>query len=579
MPCQSGVFLQATRADAVGFHGKYRRLRMRKCDTLMQPSKFFSHIKEDAAAGLVVFLIAVPLCLGIALASGAPLFSGLIAGIVGGLVVGAFSGSHVSVSGPAAGLTAILLTAIGKLGAFDMLLLSVVIAGCIQLILGFAKAGTIANYFPSNVIKGMLAAIGIIIILKQLPNAFGYFRPVAVDSAFEDDDTANMFTNMLSTIRYVHVGATAITAVSLVIILFWKKIPGVKAVPAALAAVLAGIALQALFAKLGGVWALGPKHLVNLPVPASVQDFAHQFTLPRFSALGDKQVWITGITIAVIASIETLLNLEASDKLDKLKRYSSPNRELQAQGLGNIVSGLLGGLPVTSVIVRSSANIDSGARSRLSTMLHGSLLLVCAAFIPALLNKIPLATLAAVLLVTGFKLCKPGVFKEMFRNGKYQWVPFVVTVVTIVFTDLLIGIGVGMAVSVLFLLRGNMKSTYYFSKRRNTQGQAIQIELAQEVSFLNKASILLTLDHLPEDTTVIIDASKTAYIDYDVLEIIREFASVKSKARNISVLLTGFKPEYKISNHPQETISTVQSNVQIIALGTHEELIRELQMN
>lgn len=579
MPCQAGAFPVYPRMDGDGLYLETTTGCACKNATRMQPSKFFSHIREDAAAGLVVFLIAVPLCLGIALASGAPLFSGLIAGMVGGLVVGALSGSHVSVSGPAAGLTAILLTAIGNLGAFDILLLSVVIGGCIQLALGLLKAGTIANYFPSNVIKGMLAAIGIIIILKQLPNAFGYFRPAPADSAFEDDDTANMFTNMLSTLKYVHTGATVIAVVSLAIILFWKKIPGVKVIPAALAAVIAGIALQALFAKMGGAWALGPKHLVSLPVPASVPDFVHQFTLPRFSALGDKQVWITGITIAVIASIETLLNLEASDKLDKQKRYSSPNRELKAQGIGNIVSGLLGGLPVTSVIVRSSANIDAGARTRLSAMVHGTLLLVCAAFIPVLLNKIPLATLAAVLLVTGFKLCKPSVFMEMFRNGKYQWVPFVVTVVTIVCTDLLIGIGVGMAVSVLFLLRGNMKSTYYFSKRRNPQGQAIQIELAQEVSFLNKASILLTLDHLPENTTVIIDASKTAYIDYDVLEIIREFASVKSKAHNISVLLTGFKPEYHISNHPQETISDVQANVQITALGTHEELIRELQTN
>ncbi|HEY0272891.1 MAG TPA: SulP family inorganic anion transporter [Chitinophaga sp.] len=545
----------------------------------MQPSKLFAHIKEDAAAGLVVFLIAVPLCLGIALASGAPLFSGLIAGIAGGLVVGALSGSHVSVSGPAAGLTAILLTAIGNLGAFDILLVSVVIAGGLQLVLGFAKAGTIANYFPSNVIKGMLAAIGIIIILKQLPNAFGYFRPAPADSAFEDDDTSNMFVNMVSTIKYVHIGATIITVVSLLIILYWKKIPGLKVVPAALAAVIAGVGLQIAFSHLGGSLALSPKHLVSLPVPASVQDFLGQFTFPRFSALGNKEVWITGITIAVIASIETLLNLEAADKLDKQKRYSSPNRELKAQGIGNIVSGLLGGLPVTSVIVRSSANIDAGARTRLATMLHGALLLVCAAFIPALLNKIPLATLAAVLLVTGYKLCKPAVFREMFQNGKYQWVPFVVTVVTIVATDLLIGISVGMAVSVLFLLRGNIKSSYFFSKSRYRQGQGIRLELAQEVSFLNKASILLTLDHLPANTTVIIDASKTAYIDYDVLEIIREFAGIKAPAKNITVLLTGFKPEYKISNHPQETIHDVENNVQVIALGNHEQLIKELQMN
>ncbi|PUZ26589.1 carbonic anhydrase [Chitinophaga costaii] len=545
----------------------------------MQRTKLFAYIKEDAAAGLVVFLIAVPLCLGIALASGAPLFSGLIAGMAGGLVVGALSGSHVSVSGPAAGLTAILLTAIGSLGAFDILLASVVIGGCIQLLLGFVKAGTIANYFPSNVIKGMLAAIGIIIILKQLPNAFGYFRPAAADSAFEDDDTSNMFVNMISTLKYVHIGATIITVISLLIILYWKKIPGLKVIPAALAAVIAGIGLQLMFSRIGGSFALSPKHLVSLPVPSSVQDFIGQFTFPRFSALGNKEVWVTGVTIAIIASIETLLNLEAADKLDKQKRYSSPNQELKAQGIGNIVSGMLGGLPVTSVIVRSSANIDAGARTRMASIIHGALLLVCAAFIPVFLNKIPLATLAAVLLVTGFKLCKPAVFKEMFLNGKYQWVPFLVTVVTIVATDLLIGISVGMAVSVLSLLRGNIKSSYYFSKSRYREGQGIRLELAQEVSFLNKASILLTLDHLPANTTVIIDASKTAYIDYDVLEIIREFTNVKALSKNINVLLTGFKPVYKIVNHPQETIHSVESNVQVIALGNHEQLIKELQMN
>jgi len=552
---------------------------------MSKQSSLFSNVKGDIPAGLVVFLIAVPLCLGIALASGAPLFSGLISGIIGGLVIGALSGSNLSVSGPAAGLTAVVLTAITKLQAFDIFLVAVFIGGVLQLGLGLIKAGTVANYFPSNVIKGMLSAIGIIIILKQIPHAFGYDKNLEGDFAFIQVDGDNSFSALLSSINHIHLGATLITIISLLIIIYWGKIPKLNIIPAPLVAVITGAVLNALFVSSGSSLALAQNHLVSLPVPDSFRDFLGQFTFPNFSAITDKEVWIVGATIAIVASVETLLNVGATEKLDPLKRTASPNRELRAQGIGNMVSGLIGGLPITSVIVRSSANINAGGRTRLSTMVHGALLLSCAALIPGLLNKIPLATLAAVLLVTGYKLCKISIFKEMFRNGKYQWVPFLVTVVAIVLTDLLVGIALGMAVSVIAILRGNMKSPYYFRKEQYHTGDTIRLELAQEVSFLNKASILLTLDHMPEGSTVVIDASKTVYIDYDVLEIIREFKDVKAPQKNISVMLTGFKDVYKIPNTWHDGDDGVPSqnpgenHVRIVSSGDHQQLMKELQLN
>ena len=545
-------------------------------------TSFFSNIKGDFSAGLVVFLIAVPLCLGIALASGAPLFAGMISGIIGGLVIGFLSGSQLSVSGPAAGLTAVVLVAITKLGAFDIFLLSVVIGGALQLLLGLIKAGTVANYFPSNVITGMLTAIGIIIILKQLPHAFGYDANSAGDFAFFQVDGDNTFSALLTAINHINLGATLITIISIFIILYWSKIPKLNVVPAPLVAVITGILLTLAFSG-SELLALGSNHLVNLPVPESFGDFIGQFTLPRFSAIGSKEVWLTGLTIAIVASVETLLNVEATDKLDPLKRYTSPNRELKAQGVGNILSGLIGGLPITSVIVRSSANINAGGKTKMATMVHGSLLLICTAMIAGLLNKIPLATLAAVLLVTGYKLCKISIFKEMFKNGKYQWMPFAVTVVAIVFTDLLVGIALGMIVSVLAILRGNMKSSYYFRKEKYHSGDTIRLELAQEVSFLNKASILLTLDHVPENITLVIDAHKTAYIDFDVLQTIREFKDIKAPQKNIKVILTGFKKVYNIQNTPdltaEEQSRLTSPQVHTISSGNHKELLKELQLN
>lgn len=540
-----------------------------------------SNIKGDLSAGLVVFLIAIPLCLGIALASGAPLFAGLIAGILGGIVVGAFSGSNLSVSGPAAGLITIVAAAILKLGTWETFLLAVFLAGALQLLLGFVKAGIIANYFPSNVITGMLTAIGISIIITQIPHAFGHDEQAEGQLAFIQVSGENIITSALSSIRHIQLGAAIITAASILILLYWSKVPKIGSIPAALVAVLAGVGINQLFIATGSSLALEQSHLVTLPVAESMEGFLSQFSFPDFSQLMNSQVWIIAGTIALVASIETLLNLEATDKLDPLKRYSDPNRELRAQGLANMASGLIGGLPITSVIVRSSANINAGGRTKMATITHGTLLLVCAALIPMVLNMIPLSTLAGVLLVTGYKLCKPTVFKQMFAKGKYQWIPFAVTVLTIVFTNLLVGVAVGLCVSVLFLLWGNMKTPYMFRKERYRTGDMFVLDLSQEVSFLNKANILLTLDKMPENSTVIIDAAQTVYIDQDVLDIIREFAQIKAPQKQIKVVLRGFKDAYKINNTDHLFMNGEKESPVVVpnSQGTHKELLKELSVN
>jgi carbonic anhydrase len=497
-------------------------------------------------------------------------------------VVGFFSGSQLSVSGPAAGLITIVAAAILKLGSFEAFLMAVFIAGGLQLILGFVKAGIIANYFPSNVITGMLTAIGISIILTQIPHAFGHDEQAEGQLAFIQVSGENIISSALNSIRHIQLGAAIITLVSILILLYWSKVPKLGAIPAALVAVLAGVGLNQLFIAAGSNLALEQSHLVTLPVAESFNGFVSQFSLPDFSQLVNGQIWITGATIALVASIETLLNLEATDKLDPLKRYSDPNKELRAQGIANMASGLIGGLPITSVIVRSSANINAGGRTKLATMTHGLLLLVCAALIPVLLNHIPLSTLAGVLLVTGYKLCKPTVFKAMFAKGKYQWIPFLVTVLVIVFTNLLVGVAVGLGVSILFIMIGNMKAPYFFQKEKYRTGDLFNLELSQEVSFLNKANILLTLDKMPENCTVVIDASKTVYIDQDVLEIIREFTQIKAPQKKIKVVLKGFKEAYKINNtdhlfleHHQEKEKPAVS----ITNGTHKDLLKELSVN
>lgn len=511
-----------------------------------------AYFKTDILSGVVVFLVALPLCLGIALASGAPLFAGIISGVIGGIIVGLLSHSQLSVSGPAAGLTAIVLGAISSLGNYETFLAAVVLAGVLQLLLGIAKAGTISNYFPSNVIEGMLTAIGIIIILKQLPHAIGYDVDNEGDFFFIEKGAGhNTFSSIIDAINYSHLGAVIISLVSLGILIAFNKVAflkNLKVVPGALIAVVVGVCLNEAFKMSGSSLAISQEHLVNLPIPNSFDDFIGQFSAPNFAAMLDPKVWVVAATIAAVASIETLLCIEAADKLDPLKRYTNTNQELFAQGTGNILSGLIGGIPMTSVIVRTSANVNSGARTKVATIAHGVLLLLAVLLIPTVLNKIPLACLAAILLMIGYKLASPTVFKHMWHSGKYQFVPFIVTVLAVVFTDLLKGVGIGLVVSIFYILRANLRLAYFFKKESHHQGETITMKLAQEVSFLNKAAIKQTLNHLPPNSQVVIDASETFYIDHDVLQLIRDFLLIGSKDKDIQVSLVGFKTEYQMDS-------------------------------
>lgn len=513
---------------------------------------FMANARFDFQAGLVVFLVALPLCLGIAQASGAPLFAGIITGVIGGVVVGFLSSSHVSVSGPAAGLIAIVFAAVTKLG-YEPFLLAVVLAGAIQLLLGFAKAGSISSYFPSGVIEGMLTAIGIIIIKKELPHAIGYDKEHEGDFYSYEllDADKGFFGEIVQSFNYAHTGIIIVTCISLAILIAFNKLAflkKIKALPGALIVVMAGIILNEVFKAARPEWAIAGEHLVNLPTAKSVTEFFGQFSFPDFSAFKNPEVWITAVTIAVVASIETLLCLEAGDKMDPQKRYSSANTELKAQGIGNILTGLIGGLPMTSVIVRTSANVSAGAKTKLSAIVHGVLLLLTAIFIPGLLNKIPMACLAAILIMIGLKLASPKIFKHMWQAGKYQFIPFIATVVAVVFIDLLKGVGIGLVVSIFFILKGNIKMAYFFKKEKHHEGETVHMDLAQEVSFLNKAAIKQTLIHLPENSRLVVDAANTVYIDYDVLELLRDFTNHGSKDKNITVELKNFKPAYKMED-------------------------------
>lgn len=512
----------------------------------MKNKNLIGGIKENFPSGLVVFLVALPLCLAIAIASGAPPLSGIIAGIVGGIIIGSISNSNISVSGPAAGLTAIVLTAITDLGAFELFLCAGIIAGVIQLILGFIRAGSISNYFPNNVIEGMLAGIGIIIIMKQIPIALGF----AGEQAFEQElfDSGINFTYFTERISHLHWGAILITLISIAVILIWDSIPflkKIKLLPSALLAVTLGIILNEIFKAIGSSLAVDASRLVKLPTPESFDELKAMATLPDFSGFTNPKVWVVGGTIAVVASIETLLCIEASDRLDSKKRITDTNLELKAQGIGNIISSFIGGLPITSVVVRSSANANAGATSKISTVIHGVLLLVCVLSIPFILNLIPLATLAAVLILVGYKLAKPATFKHFWQYGKFQFIPFLATVLAVVFLDLLKGVGIGLAISVFYILQGNMKRAYYLSREELADTDEFTLKLAEEVSFLNKASIKKTLKNVTPDSKVTIDATKTSYITTDVLQMIQDFANIRAKEDNIVVNLLGFKTSYQ----------------------------------
>jgi len=498
----------------------------------------FASLKQDAPASVVVFFVAVPLCLGIALASGAPLLSGIIAGIVGGIVVGMISGSQVGVSGPAAGLAVIVAGAIQELGSFEAFLAAVVLAGVLQIAFGIARAGILAYFFPSSVIKGMLGGIGLLIVLKQIPHAFGHDTTPEGSLSFQQADGETTLSSLNAIIPDFTPSALLVTAICLGILVSWEGYLGKSSrffalFPGPVVAVLFGVAFQWLTSRFAPSWALEPIHLVSVPVATSARELASLLTYPDWSQLMTTGVWVTALTVAVVASLETLLCVEATDKLDPDKHVTPTNRELIAQGVGNAVSGAIGGLPVTQVIVRSSANIQSGGRTKLSAILHGVLLLVFAVALPGLLNQVPLAALAAILFVVGYKLAHPAIFKEMFAQGPAQFVPFAVTIAGIVLTDLLTGIGIGMVVALFAILRAHYLNSHFLHlKERDAPGERHEVvfRLAEEVTFLNKGALLRELKLIPDGSDVTIDSSRSVVIDHDACEIITDFiASAPSR--------------------------------------------------
>lgn len=507
---------------------------------------FFKDFNSDFPASIVVFFVALPLCLGIALASGAPLFSGVIAGIVGGIIVGMASGSQLGVSGPAAGLAVIVLTAIGTLGSFEAFLLAVVFAGVIQFLLGYFKAGFIAYFVPSSVITGMLTGIGLLIILKQIPHALGYDFDYVGDESFFQADGSNTFTSLMDAWNLLTPGALFIAAISMAILIVWdtvltKKYRLFQILQGPIVVVLLGILLNYLF-QMGVIqFSLSPEQIVDLPVTKNLTDFFGHFTFPDFSQISNVEVYKVALVMAIVASLETLLCVEATDKLDTLKRVTPTNQELKAQGLGNVVSGLIGGLPITQVIVRSSANITFGAKSKLSALLHGFWLLLSAITIAEFLNMIPLASLATILIMVGYKLAKPSLFISMYKLGWEQFAPFLVTIIAILLTDLLTGIALGLTVGVLFTLHHGYRNSHYMKKTETDEaGQKVyHIELAQEVSFFNKASIIATLEAIPPNSKVVIDCSQSKSISYDVVEFIRDYP-LHAKLKNIDVETIAF---------------------------------------
>ncbi len=520
-----------------------------------QARYYFRHLKEDVPAGIVVFLVALPLCLGIALASGAPLFSGLIAGLVGGLVVAWLSGSQLSVSGPAAGLTVIVFNAIQTLGSLPAFLVACVLAGVLQLILGFFKAGIIGAFFPSAVIKGMLAAIGLILIIKQIPHAVGYDASFEGDEDYMAETAESSFFELFDSLHAISPGAVVISVIGLLILIVWelpwfKKQVLLKLIPGPLLTVVWGVSFNLLAARFAPDWQVNPEHLVNLPVSAHPADFINHLVFPDFSHLSNPQVYVVAFTIAIIASLETLLSLEATDKLDPLKRLTPTNRELKAQGMGNIISGLLGGLPMTAVIVRSSANINAGGKTSLSCFVHGIFLLISVLFFSRHLNAIPLACLAAILLHTGYKLAKPSMFVEFYHKGMSQLLPFVITVGAILATDLLKGMAIGMVIGLFFVIRANYHAAITLTKTQTKTGNHYLITLNKDVSFLNKALLRKFILLVEENSTVTIDAQKAQFIDYDILETIDDFIA-SSPDSNITVEAIDLYGKEKIKKHQE----------------------------
>jgi len=494
-------------------------------------------LKHDLPAGLSVFLVALPLCLGIALASGAPLYAGLLSGIIGGLVVALISGSPLAVSGPAAGLTTLVAASIISLGDYKIFLLAVMVAGLFQLLLGLLKLGAIANYFPSSVIKGMLAAIGIILISKQIPLALGYDQPDFWTSGFlklfSPDNFLGSFENFN---HHITRGAVLITFISLIIIIllqrpFAKKL---KVIPAPLLVVVVGIIINILFTNVNSDFSLKQTQLVNIP-----SNIFASISFPDFSKLfSTAEIWKDGIIIGLLATLETLLCIEAVDKLDKHNRITPVNRELIAQGIGNMTCGLLGAIPMTAVVVRGAANVDAGGRTKLSAFTHGLFLLLAVLLVPFLLNKIPYASLAAILIVTGYNLTKPKLFRNMWGLGWKQFLPFLITVLVILSTDLLIGVSIGLLISIYFIVQNNFKAEYKITKSTHLDIETHYIKLNSNVTFLNKVKLRKTLDEIPEYSVLTIDGSECNFIDYEILEIVSEYHN-KAHDRHIELHLKG----------------------------------------
>lgn len=520
--------------------------------TQITPS-FASTAPRDLAAGLVVFLVALPLCLGIAVASDAPPFAGLLSGIVGGVMVGLLSGSHTSVSGPAAGLTAVVAAQIALLGSFQAFLLAVVLAGLIQIALGAARAGSLASFFPTSVIKGLLAAIGVILILKQIPHVVGHDPDPEGDMAFYQPDHGTTLSGLLHLASHFHPGAAAVGVASLALLIAWDRCRSLKRspVPAPLVVVALGVGLSLAFGRLGGSWAIHASHLVQVPVAESLGGFVGFLQLPDFAQWRNPAVYRAALTIAAVTTLETLLNLEAVDRLDPRQRTSPPSRELVAQGVGNVLVGLIGGLPMTSVVIRSSVNINAGGRTKLAAVVHGLLLLFCVAALPAWLNRVPLACLAAILLVTGLKLVSPELVRRMWTEGRPQFIPFAATVVAIVVTDLLVGVLIGLAVSIGFILRSNMRRPLRRVIEKHLGGEVVHIDLANQVSFLNRAVLSRVLNEVPPGGHVLLDARDTDYFDPDVLDLIRDFAAQTGPARGVNVSLLGFQERYQLGDQIQ----------------------------
>ena len=508
------------------------------------------HPGADIPASIVVFLVALPLCIGIAIASDAAPFAGIIAGVIGGVVVGLLSGSSLSVSGPAAGLAAIVASAIHELGSYEVFLLAAFIAGILQLVFGYFKGGGIGRYVPNAVIKGMLAAIGILIILKQIPHFVGYDADPEGEESFIQPDGQNTFSELAVALSRISPLATLIASVAAAILLFYqtgfmKRQAWVKYMPGPLVAVVSGVVLNVFLVPDGHALALSDDHVVQIPMFGSVQELFGFITMPEWGAIGNYKVWVTAVTLAVVASLETLLSLEAADKLDPDKRISPANRELYAQGTGNMLSALIGGLPVTSVVVRSSANVNAGAKTKASTVLHGLLLMVCVFTIPGILNMIPKAALASILILTGYKLANVALFKEYYSRGKQQFIPFIVTIVAIIFTDLLIGILVGILVGLYFVMRSNFRSAMIMVE----DGDKYLIRFSREVSFLNKAKLVDYLQKVPDNSAVLIDPLRNEFMDRDIVETVNDFI-VSSQSRGIRVYIMRDKRQAEVFDDP-----------------------------